>query len=359
MPSVPNRYSDYHRTQLARALELGASSNRMDEMGDQPSALAEMEKSVDIFRKLSVVDPDAINEPLGMALKKMARLLREEGRGKEAVDAIQESVDVYRVQADKAPEMFIPYLATTLCDLTFYVAETYPDQKERAFASGQETVSLYRQLATAYPGEYNQDLALALNYLSKCYNVMDDHENAINSINESLDLYRELENAERSTALQLKVADGLFNLSTYLNNAGRKLEALDAIQEASDLHRALAVVNPGAFNEDLALSLMMLSIRLNDMGRLFDSLTAMQEARKLDGELAAKNPFVFDPRPGEPLQLEDVLSLDVKDTANRREEAIRAIKEMVQTYTRLYKQDPDRFRPHLDMSLKALKQVML
>lgn len=351
----PARNADYYRTQNARALAHKTASDRLDKMGDQTSALVEIEKAVKIFRETSTVEPLSI-KGLAVTLRNMARLLRAEGRGKEAVDAIQESVDIYKVEAEKDPEKINPPYSIALCDLALHVAETFPEQKERALAAGQEAVSVIRQMAAADPKEYNQDLALALNNLANRYNAVADHENAITSITESLALYEKLASANPAE-FRFKVADGYFNLSAHLHCAGRNEESLTAIQKATDMHRRLAAVNP-AFRKDLSLSLNMLSRSLEEVGRTADSRTALKEARKIDEELAAENPFMSDPRHGESLR-DIALTLNGEGTGNQKEDALRAIKEMVQLYTQLFKQDPDTFRPHLDRSLKALKQVML
>lgn len=356
MVPASNQHSDYYKSQIDVARYLHVLSDQMDDKGDPASALTAIQKVVEIYSELATEDPDAINGSLGMALKKKARLLRDVGRRKEAVDVVQESVDVYRVQAEKKPGTISPDLASALCDLTLHILESCPDQKMRAFASGQETVSLYRQLTVVDPKTYKKELALTLNNLALAFSAMGDIGSAIATTKESVDLYRELTKVDPRAFIH-KVADGLFNLSAFLQGAGRTQESLDAIQEATTIHRALANVYP-AFTEDFGLSLTTLANRLREAGRMADSLIAGQEASKIYRELAAKQSDGLELDFAESLH-DIVLSLDGEGTGPRREDLLRALRETVQLYTRLFKQDPDRIRPHLDSALKLLKQTML
>jgi tetratricopeptide (TPR) repeat protein len=70
----------------------------------------------------------------------------------------------------------------------------------------------------------------------------------------------------------------LHNLGAVLSEMGRRVEALQATQEAVDLYRRLAQQNPDAFLPYLAGSLNNLGAMLSEMGRREEALQAAQEA---------------------------------------------------------------------------------
>jgi tetratricopeptide (TPR) repeat protein len=87
----------------------------------------------------------------------------------------------------------------------------------------------------------------------------------------------------------------LNNLSIWLSALGRREEALEALQEAVQVYRALAQRNPDAFQPDLAGSLNNLGIRLSELGRREEALGASHEAVQVYRTLAQRNPGAFQP----------------------------------------------------------------
>lgn len=342
----------YYMTQLERASHFNDISNLLIDSGDCRGALVAIKKSSNLYREVAAAFPDLVNRALGMTLCKMARYLRDEGRGKEAVDAAQEAVDVIRAQAEIEPEELIPDLAAALCDLTLHVAHTYPKQKERAVAACQETVSLYRELAAKNPEEYKKDLALALHNMSGRFYVMGEGKKAVSAETESLAIYKELAET-RPAAFNHMVADCLFNMSTFLAGIGRQEESLAPIQEATEMHRAMAIVDPD-FDEDLALSLYMLSICLSEGGKGNEALVALQERVEIGRKLASKNPTEFTPKLASYLQ---DFAIFLCNTKGGEEGARTAINEAVEIYQRLFKQDPVKYRPALQKALNFLKEM--
>ena len=87
----------------------------------------------------------------------------------------------------------------------------------------------------------------------------------------------------------------LNNLSVDLGEAGRRAEALAAIQEAVTVSRRLAAANAAAYEPALATSLNNLSIRLGEAGRPAEALAAIQEAVTVYRRLAAANAAAYEP----------------------------------------------------------------
>jgi tetratricopeptide (TPR) repeat protein len=94
----------------------------------------------------------------------------------------------------------------------------------------------------------------------------------------------------------------LFTFAASLNNLGSRLgqlgchkEALAALQEAVEIRRTLAAIDPKGFRPALADSLSNLSNCLSIMRYRKEALTAIQEAVGLYRELAAIDPEAIRP----------------------------------------------------------------
>jgi len=95
----------------------------------------------------------------------------------------------------------------------------------------------------------------------------------------------------------------LNNLSLRLADLGRRVPALEAIEEAVEISRRLAQARPDAFLPDLAMSLNNLS----DLDRRESALEAIQEAVEIYHRLAELYPEVFAQALADSLQVREQL----------------------------------------------------
>ena len=101
--------------------------------------------------------------------------------------------------------------------------------------------------------------------------------------------------ARRDPAALPLLASSLVSLSRGEREIGRRTEALEAADEAAGLYRALATMQPDAFNPDLAMSLNNLGLMYDAVGRREDALAVTEEAANLRRVLAAARPDAFNP----------------------------------------------------------------
>ncbi|MGA9363500.1 MAG: tetratricopeptide repeat-containing protein [Bacteroidota bacterium] len=146
----------------------------------------------------------------------------------------------------------------------------------------------------------------------------------------------------------------LNNLSIRLSDVGDRRGALDAIKEAVEIRRRLAVANPAAFEPNLATSLNNLSGRLSDVGDRRGALDAIKEAVETYRRLAAANPAAFEPDLATSL---NNLSGGLSDVGDRGG-ALDAIKEAVEIYRRLAAANPAAFEPDLARSYGTLGRAL-
>ncbi|OPC77685.1 hypothetical protein B4N89_35870 [Embleya scabrispora] len=150
-------------------------------------------------------------------------------------------------------------------------------------------------------------------------------------------------------AYEPELAASLSNLGVRLSEAGRRVEALTAAQQAAEICRRLAADNPAAYEPDLADSLSNLGIRLSEVGRWDEALTATEQSVEIRRRLAADNPAAYE------LDLAASLSnLGIDLSMGRRQaEALDATEQSVKIYQRLAADNPA-VQPGLAASLSNL-----
>ena len=236
---------------------LASSAPNDDERRERLNqALEGIEEAVDLYRKLNL--PADLAGSLNNASTCYSSLAsaapnddERRERLKQAVDAIEEAVDLHRklnLPADLAASLnnaSIPYSA---------LASSARDDDERrerlnqAVDAIEKAVDLYRKL------NLPADLAMSLNNASEHYSALassarDDDERrerlnqAVDAIEKAVDLYRKL-NLPADLAMSLNNASGCY--SSLASSAPddderrkRLKQAVDAIEEAVDLYRKL------------------------------------------------------------------------------------------------------------------------
>ena len=167
-------------------------------------------------------------------------------------------------------------------------------RREQALDAAQETADLYRQVAEQRPDAFTPDLAGSLNNLANRLSELGRREQALDAAQEAADLYRQLA-GQRPDAFTPNLAMSLNNLATFLSELGRREQALDAAQEAVKLRRQLAEQRPDAFTPDLAVSLDTLGSVLQQDGNTLDAaVSAFAEGIERLAPLFVKLPMAYD-----------------------------------------------------------------
>lgn len=284
---------------------------------------------------------------LAGTLNNLANRLFDLGRRKEALDAIEEAVDLYRFSASIQPDAFRSGLAASLVSLSRYRSEF--GQSDGALDAIEEAVAILSGLTAAGPDVVYPDLAASLHNLSVCLSNLGRHDEALVTIEKAVGFYRDLA-ATRPDHFRSELDESLNNLSICLTNLGRHDEALVAIEEAVGIRRALAAAEPDAFRPGLLLNLSNLTTCLSKLGRRKEALSASQEAVAICRELADTRPDAFRPE----------LAGCLNDLSNRfselglREDALIAIEEATairRDFADVYR---DAFLPDLATTLSNL-----
>jgi hypothetical protein len=331
------------------AMVLSNLSVRLADAGREAEALEAIEESVAIWRPLAEANPAAHAADLGVALNNLSNRLTDAGREAEALEAIEESVAIWRPLAEANPAAHAPDLAKALNNLSNNLARA--GREAEALEAIEESVEIRGPLAEANPAAHADELAKSLNNLSNRLTSAGREAEALEAIEESVAIWRPL--AEANPAARASdLAKALSNLSNNLAGAGREAEALEAIEESVAIRRPLVGANPAAHAAELASALSNLSVRLTGAGREAEALEAIEESVEIRRPLAEANPAA---RASELAKALSNLSICLAGVG-REAEALEAIEESVEIRRPLVEANP---AAHADELAKALNNLSI
>ncbi|QRV93748.1 hypothetical protein RhiJN_21766 [Ceratobasidium sp. AG-Ba] len=337
--NIRSKLNEFVERHLVKWLEVTASYGKCCELGG-------VWEWIEAHKDTSGIDMNMINENYAEACMKLTMKLRYDDRREEALIVIREVVSLYR-KASKATTGSPAKLASSLIQLDICLSML--GQHQEALASVQEAVELYQQLAKESPRIYSYDFATSLNNLSNRLSNLGQKQEGLTAIQQAVEMFRQLA-AERPAAYNRDLALSLDNLSGRLSDMGQKQEALTTIQQAVEMYRQLAAERPAAYNPNLARSLNNLSGRLSDMGQKQEALTTIQQAVEMYRQLAAERPAAYNPNLARSL---NNLSGRLSDMG-QKQEALKTIQQAVEMYRQLAAERPAAYNPNLARSLNNL-----
>ncbi|MGW0444095.1 tetratricopeptide repeat protein, partial [Streptosporangium sandarakinum] len=271
----------------------------------------------------------------------------ELGRPVEALPAVQEAVTIYLELAEAYPARYRPDLANALTNLGIHFSKL--GRPAEALPITEEAVTIYRELAKAHPDRYRPNLANALTNLGIRFAELDRPAEALPITEEAVTIYRELAKAHPDR-YRSDLARSLTNLGIRFAELDRPAEALPITEEAVTIRRELAETYPARYRPDLANALTNLGIHFVKLNRLTEALSAEQEAVIIYRELAEAYPDRYRPDLANALTNLGVTLSDMGCPA----EALSAEQVAFTIYRELAKAHPDRYHPNLARSLTNL-----
>ncbi|MCX4671822.1 tetratricopeptide repeat protein [Streptomyces sp. NBC_01381] len=212
---------------------------------------------------------------------------------------------------------------------------------------------VYQQRAVGNPAAYQPDLAASLSNLGIRLSEAGRRGEALTAVEQAVEIRRRLA-ADNPAAHEPDLATSLANLSIQLSEVGRRRDALTATEQAVEIYRLLAAGNPAAYEPDLARSLSNLGIQLSEVGRRGEALTAVEQAVEIRRRLAADNPAAHEPDLATSLAN---LSIQLSEVGRRRE-ALTAVEQAVEIRRRLAADNPAAHEPDLATSLAVFATLL-
>jgi tetratricopeptide (TPR) repeat protein len=212
-------------------------------------------------------------------------------------------------------------------------------------------VAIYESMERKLPASSEADAEKAgvLNNLGKWYSTVGRREEALEAGERATEIYERLA-ARNADAYEPDLAMSLNNRGSFYSALGRREEALEAAKRATEIYERLAARNADAFEPGLASSLNNLGNRWSDLGRREEALEAAERATEIYERLAARNADAF--------ERDLASSLNnlgrCYSTLGRREEALRAVERAREIGERLAARNADAYEPDLASSLNNL-----
>jgi CHAT domain-containing protein/exonuclease VII small subunit len=227
-----------------------------------------------------------------MFLVVKGRGLWESRQLEAAVEAFQQALAIYRQLAQQQPQVYEPYLATTLNGLG--TALQGLRRLEAAVEAYQQALAIYRQLAQQQPQVYEPDLAATLNGLGTALWGLRRLEAAVEAYQQALAIYRQLAQ-QQPQVYEPDLAATLNNLGNALWGLRRYEAAVEAYQQALAIRRRLAQQQPEVYEPDVAMTLTNLGNALWGLRRYEAAVEAYQQALAIRRRLAQQQPQVYEP----------------------------------------------------------------
>ncbi|MEV7380733.1 tetratricopeptide repeat protein [Streptomyces lydicus] len=272
----------------ALARSLNALAIDLEEMGHQDRALAAAEEAVDFYRELARRDESAYAEPLAMSLNTLACQLEKAGRAPQALAVAQESVNLYRPIAARNPDAHRADLAMALNTLADELA--LAGRGEEALKAAREAVSIYRSLADQHPRPHLAALSTALNTFGLHLKALGHLAEALDAFDDAIGISRRATTTPPADAALRTLATALANKAVCLSDLHRPQEALHTVEESVDVYRELMRKEPEAYGPKLVTALSIRHLLLVVLGRTDEVPDAVQETLRIRTTLVRQDP---------------------------------------------------------------------
>jgi CHAT domain-containing protein len=279
-----------------------------------------------------------------LGLKKVLQL-------ESAQASLYHALKIHRTLATQCPEVFNPYLATTLNDLGDVQAEM--GDYEAARTNCQEALRIRRQLANRRPDVYEFELATTLNSLGNILADLGQLGPARTSFQEALVICHRL--AKHFTEIHRhRLAMTLNNLGSIYAELGDTDAAVARFGEALAICRKLAALSPAAHLRNLAMTLHNLGSLQGDLQDLEPACVNLQEALEIRQALAKQCPNAY--RPELAMTLHNLGN--VQRESNHINAAAANLRGSLSIYRALAKKQPKVYNWYLAGTLNSLGIVL-
>jgi tetratricopeptide (TPR) repeat protein len=332
--------------QLARAKKF---LSELLQDSDEQEAIIQAKGAVDLYLKVYQKEPTRVREEVATSLVELSDRIHNK-ESEVAIETLIKAIEIQRTLVRSNPRFEVE-LARTHHDLANWYIE------DRQFVKGldsiQESVSLYRSLASTTRDRFDPDFAESLVTLSECLLETGDLKAAVMSGHEAVEIYKRLvaRNPRQYEAGLVKTFNALLDI---LSRADTSIgpEGVTSIEEAVVFFRMLAEKDPKRYEFELAKTLNMLPEALLKEGRTDEALVAQKEAVEILRRLGENNPNRYESEVGQSL-----LSLSrLLFTHGDNSESQAIAREAVKIFEKLAKGKPAGYKEDLEEAMRLSGQ---
>ncbi len=216
----------------------------------------------------------------------------------DAIKLYEEELEIRESLATKDPNVYLPYVATTLNNLAalYEITNSY-DQAESSYFRALE---IRESLATRDPNVYLPNVAMTLNNLAILYEVTKRYDQAESGYLRALEIIESLAARDPNVSLP-NIAMTLNNLTILYKATNRYDQAESSCLRALDIYESLATKEPNVYLPNVATILNNLAILYSSTNRYDQAESTYFRALEIRESLVAKEPNVYLPHIAETL----------------------------------------------------------
>lgn len=314
-------------------------------------------EALGIFDKLETGSSDEAQIKKGQALMTQGLTYRKSNRYKESERCYQEALEIHRTIAKTNPNNEVE-VARTLHNYGNLCLDTKRYKESEAMY--KEGMEIYERLAKANPQAYEIKLASIMSNLANLYQQTDRLKESEKLYHKALEMERRLLPTNPKLC-EPELALTLSNLgSLHLNYSNRYTEAVPPLEEAFEIYKRLAQLEPESYGEKLSISKFNLANVYFKSEKIKESLPFWVDILDEFGKLANDNPnkykryyedvndFVKDLAPWLVSEAEDLKN------EKKYEESEAYYKNALDMYRWFAKSDPKTYEPEIATTLNDL-----
>ncbi|KAK0558823.1 hypothetical protein OC844_004848 [Tilletia horrida] len=344
-------------TDLAKALL--AYSTCLSTAGRERESVSVVRESLQILKDVARQFP--LNEDdYVKGLLRLSAALSREGTPQEGLAVSEELVEMQRKRAAIQPEAYQADLARALCNHSFFLDAA--GKGDEALQICEESVQVLRVAVARNDGKATRtDLALAVRQLAGRHRAAGQMQEALGKLQEAVELMRSV--SERQSGLIVDLSSSEVNLGRSLRDLAIILGSLErhdqgvlVVKDSVRVFRTLEAMEPGMHQIDLAKSLNEMANRLAEAGQRLDAVYTAKEAVALWQDINQM-------QEPQPRHLPDLafstwaLSRRLSDMEEFGE-AARTIEPAVSIFSELAKEQPERWQTHLEGAMSTQMHLL-
>jgi tetratricopeptide (TPR) repeat protein len=208
-------------------------ARRLTEAGRREEALAALDESIQIGNKHIQDKPLRYAPNMAAALLTKAHLLADLNRVEEALSSVTGAVDIFRTLVPTDPERFEPVLFAALTSLGFWRHQR--GELDKALPAFRDAAAIAPKLPPSRDG----DRAMALHNYGAVLHKLGRSEEGVPFVEQAVEIRRRLVEEDRAR-YERDLVMSLRNLEQALSAVGRYVEAIEIVDELSELSKSSA-----------------------------------------------------------------------------------------------------------------------
>ena len=339
------KYQEYDKAKLASLVfEFAYFTQKYNLFSD---AIRLYEEALSIYKPLAEKEPNVYMSYAATTLNNLAVLCSDTNCYEQAEQSYLQALSIYKTLAEKEPNVYMSDVANILNNLGLLYFDT--NRYEQSEQNYLRALSISEPLSEKVPNVYMYDVAMTLNNLANLYRATNRYDQAEQSYLRVLSIRESLAEKEPNVYMP-DVATTLNNLAVLYTNQNCYEQAEQSYLRALSIYEILAKKEPNVYMPYVAITLNNLAVLYSDTNRYEQSEHSYLRALSIREPLAEKEPNVYMPDVATTLNNLAVLYYNT----SRYEQAGQSYLRALSIRETLAEKEPDVYLPDVALTLNNL-----